>query len=361
MAFLGQSLRSQQITIINGVMQQASGAREFHYRLTPKKSGDLKIPAPLLKVGGKTLTGAAQRLIVQPPTAQDLVAVELTADRQAVYPTQPFTVTLSVLVKGLPPPMADRDPMSVQRRPPMLKIPWLPDQELPGGLSPQEDWQAWAKRFIDRDSVGFGINELVQESAFSVFGGGSALAFRPKPQSMARPDAQGHEATYFRYDFPRTFTAKQVGPITLGAVTLQGTFGNEVSEAGRLTGRDIYAASKPLAITVKDVPQEGRPDCYVGAIGQFQVSAALTPRQSKVGDPMTFTLTLRGSGSLAGAKAARSGQGSGARRAVQGVRGHAKQRGTRDPFRLLAPPAGRGQRAVLRRRRGLFRRRSRAT
>ena len=60
------------------------------------------IPPPEIKVDGKTLRGEKLRLVVQPPSAQDLAAVELTADRQEVYPTQPFTVTLSVFVKELP-------------------------------------------------------------------------------------------------------------------------------------------------------------------------------------------------------------------------------------------------------------------
>jgi hypothetical protein len=84
---------------------------------------------------------------------------------------------------------------------------------------------------------------------------------------------------------------------------LQGTFATHVDAEERLLGREIYAASKPLAIAVQDVPKDGRPDCYAGAIGHFQIAADLTPRRSKVGDPLTFTLTLRGSGSLAGAKA----------------------------------------------------------
>ncbi len=169
MAFLGQrSLDSQQITVINGVMQQSvKRGREYHYRVTPKRTGQLTIPAPVLTVGGKTLTGTEQRLLVEPPNAQDLVAVELTADRQTVYPTQPFTVTLSIFVKQLPPPFADRDPVAVQRRPPMLKIPWLTDQELPAALASKEDWQTWVKGFINREGGGFGINELVQNTAFS--------------------------------------------------------------------------------------------------------------------------------------------------------------------------------------------------
>ena len=303
-AFLGQqSLDSQQITIINGVMHEINHrGREFHYRLTPKRTGELTIPPPEITVDGKTLRGEKLRLVVQPPSAQDLAAVELVTDRQAVYPTQPFTVTVSVFIKELPPPLSNRDPLSVQKPRPVLRIPWLTDQALPAGLSCKEDWQQWAKGFIDSEGVGFGLNDLVQHNAFSFFGESNTLAFRPKPHSVVRHDAKGQDARYRRYDFRRTFTAKQVGPITLAAVTLQGTFANEVSDSGRLGGKEIYAASKPLAILVKDVPKSGRPESYAGAIGHFRLEAELAPRKSKVGDPITFTLVLSGSGSLAAVK-----------------------------------------------------------
>jgi hypothetical protein len=308
-AFLGQrSLDSHQVTIINGVMSQVDHrGREFHYRLTPRKAGEFVIPGPELTVGGKPLRGEKLRLIVQPPSAQDIAIVELSSDRPAVYPTQPFTVTLSVFVKELPGSQTNRDPLSVQKPRPRLNIPWLTDQALPAGLSPQEDWQQWVKGYIDSDGVGFGLNDLVQRTAFSFFDEGNSIAFRPhprggSPRSVVRRNAKGREVSYRRYDFTRTFTAKQVGPITFSAVTLQGTFANEVGDDGELRGKEIYAASKSLTIRVKDVPHDGRPDSYIGAIGRFRLEAELTPRKSKVGDPLTFTLVLSGSGSLSAVK-----------------------------------------------------------
>ncbi len=302
-AFLGQQSRDMHIeSNNNGVVQIIDRrGRDFQFRLTPKRSGDLTIPSPEIKLDGKTLRGEKLLLTVRPPS--ELAFVELTSNRQAVYPTQPFTVTLSVFVKELPAPLSGRDPLSVQKRRPVLRIPWLMDQDLPAGLSGKEDWKQWAKSFIDPEGVGFGINDLVQQTAFSpFFGENSAIAFRPKPQSIVRRDAKGQEVKYRRYDFTRTFTAKQVGPTTLGAVTLQGTFAKEDPDNARLVGKEIYAVSKPLAIVVKDVPRDGRPDDYVGAIGHFRIEADLTPRTSKVGDPLTFTLVLSGSGSLAGVK-----------------------------------------------------------
>jgi hypothetical protein len=300
-AFLGQqSLDSHQVTVINGVMSRVDHhGREFHYRLTPRKAGDFILPAPVVTVGGKTLSGDRLRLVVLPPSAQDLVAVELSADRAAVYPTQPLVVTISVFVKALPAPLSDRDPLSVQDPRPALRIPWLTD--LPAGLSAKDDWRQWVKAYLDPDGIGFRLNDIVEQRAFSLFEH-EALTFRPHPQSLTRRNAKGQEIAYRRYNFTRTLTAKQAGPIHLAAVTVQGTFASGVSDSGDLRGKDIYAASKPLSIMVKDVPRDGRPDTYVGAIGHFRLEAELTPRKAKVGDPLTLTLVLRGSGSLAAVK-----------------------------------------------------------
>jgi len=69
----------------NGVTRHEVHHQEFRYRITPKRSGEIVIPAPVLKVAGKSPTGDRMRLVVLPPSAQDLAIVELKADRQTVY------------------------------------------------------------------------------------------------------------------------------------------------------------------------------------------------------------------------------------------------------------------------------------
>ncbi len=301
--FLGQRPIDFHMTSnINGIItREDHHGSKFHFRLTPTKTGEFVIPSPEITIDGKKLSGEKLRLVVQPPTAQDLALVELTADRREVYPTQPFTVTLSVFVKELPAPLSDREHLSLlTRRRPVLRISWL--TEVPAGLTAREDWQDWVRKYIDRDGVGFGLNDIVQQSALSLFGDRETIAFRPRPQTAIRRDAQGQEVKYRRYDFQRAFTAKQAGAITLAAVTLQGPFVSGIDYEEQLAAKSIFAASKPLTITVKDVPQDSQPDDYLGAIGRYHLEAELTPRKSKVGDPLTFTLVLSGSGSLAAVK-----------------------------------------------------------
>ncbi len=86
--------------------------------------------------------------------------------------------------------------------------------------------------------------------------------------------------------------------ITFGPVTLKGTFAAGVDPVKGAIGKDIYAVAKALLVNIKDVPEEGRPENYIGAIGRFQFDADLAPRKAKTGDPMTLTLTLSGQGTL---------------------------------------------------------------
>ena len=56
--------------------------------------------------------------------------------------------------------------------------------------------------------------------------------------------------------------------------------------------------AKALTVKIKDVPDNGRPETYIGAIGRFQFNTDLAPTKAKTGDPMTLTLTLTGQGSF---------------------------------------------------------------
>ncbi len=305
-----RSLDSTQVTIINGQMTQVvRRGREYRYRLTPRKRGDLRIPSPVVAVDGTVLKGPEQTLRVRPADQQDVALVAIAVDRQSVYPMQPFEVTLSVVVKELPEPYADRSPVSVQRElrrgPPALRVPWLDDENLPDGLEPSADLSTWASPLLDRRGAGFSINGLATRgsSLFSLFDDPEPVTFLPEARKVTRKDKDGNDATYWQYDFVREFTPRQVGRLALGPVTLEGVFVTTADEEGRVSAEEIYAMAKPAEVLVKEVPEAGRPDTYVGAVGRFKLSASLAPTQAKVGDPMTLTLTLRGRGTLENAVA----------------------------------------------------------
>jgi hypothetical protein len=53
-----------------------------------------------------------------------------------------------------------------------------------------------------------------------------------------------------------------------------------------------------LTVVAKDVPLEGRPPDYAGAVGEFALSAALKAGGARVGDPAMLTLKVTGTGNI---------------------------------------------------------------
>jgi hypothetical protein len=277
--------------------------RQYNYRLTPKRTGTLAIPAPTVEIDGRQLRGQELTLLVRSPEEQDVVRMEIRADRDSVYPMQPFTVTLTISVRSLPGRFDEKNPVTVQPSPPMLQIPWAIDEQLPQGLQPKLEWRRWLGAMENQRGMGFNVNNLGRESVFSLLNQ-QRSAFMPDYEKVRLPDKSGKQTTYWRYEFRRTFIAKAIGPYTFGPASLKGTFASGgLNEAGQPLAEDIRAAAKPLVIDVRDVPLEGRPECYIGAIGVFHLTADLEPKKARTGDPMTLTLTLDGEGTLDSATA----------------------------------------------------------
>ncbi|MFV0338452.1 MAG: hypothetical protein ACK5LK_09460, partial [Chthoniobacterales bacterium] len=68
-------------------------------------------------------------------------------------------------------------------------------------------------------------------------------------------------------------------------------FGNEM--------RELKIRSNSAKLEVKPLPQEGRPADFSGAIGNFTMEGGVSPAQTKAGEPITLSYTIRGSGNFA--------------------------------------------------------------
>ena len=67
----------------------------------------------------------------------------------------------------------------------------------------------------------------------------------------------------------------------------------------RQASTPLRVAAPPSSITIRPVPKEDRPADYAGAVGHFQFSMDVRPRNLKVGEPITVSLQLRGTGNIA--------------------------------------------------------------
>ncbi len=64
----------------------------------------------------------------------------------------------------------------------------------------------------------------------------------------------------------------------------------------------VNTTAPPETLTVQPIPEEGRPDDFAGAVGQFEFSVDVRPRELQVGEPLTISLRLQGIGNIAAAR-----------------------------------------------------------
>jgi tetratricopeptide (TPR) repeat protein len=77
-------------------------------------------------------------------------------------------------------------------------------------------------------------------------------------------------------------------------------FGMDSAFGGR---KNLTLEADPVPLIVLPLPTAGRPPSFGGAVGSFSLAATASPLEVRAGDPVTLSLTLRGTGNLAHAQA----------------------------------------------------------
>ncbi|MBI4308941.1 MAG: protein BatD, partial [Candidatus Omnitrophica bacterium] len=62
--------------------------------------------------------------------------------------------------------------------------------------------------------------------------------------------------------------------------------------------RPVTVNSQALHLKVLDLPPEGKPANFTGAVGQLDFKASISPAEVKVGDPVTLRMAISGEGNL---------------------------------------------------------------
>lgn len=282
-----QSRNQQSISIINGkVTEQVLLSHIYRYRLTPKSAGNLIIPPASITIDGKTLTSGEISIKVIAPEEQDLVIAEMTADPLRVYPTQPFTVTLKILVRPLP-NNNSIDPLTpLQRQPPHIQVNWV---DPPTGLT-ANDKSSWLQPLLAEDGIGFTLNE-VNTRTNSFFDSHRSAVFNLQKGRETVEGVDGDNIRYFAYELSRTLTPEKTGTFSLGPAIIKGTFVSGV-ERREYQGRRLVTIAPAVTVEVREVPSP-RPATFCGGIGDFKVAASASPLKLRVGDPLTLTLDIQ--------------------------------------------------------------------
>lgn len=297
---------------------------KYRYELTPKKTGKLTIPPPKLTFKGEDfhpsrillaqsalmkhldpVQNATVEVTIIPQDQQDNVYLELSTDRADYYPLQPINVKIEIFLKGFPGEFSEENPMIIQNRSKpgtaaRVTIPWLDDSLLPPGLRPQSNLETWITPYIavSPRNEGFFINRFRDRSFFSA-NDGAYIFFRPPFERIKRPDKDGNEVEYWKYTFSRAYQGDRIGQLELGECIFQGVLPIfDPDDTKKVIPFNAFVKSDPVVIEIKDAPEEGRPETFLGAFGKFTWTAEMSSREGRLGDPLTLRLKLSGRGTL---------------------------------------------------------------
>ena len=264
---LGSSTQSfTRLMLING-KQQNTVTRNviFSFRLTPKDLGQFTVPAlSYTTTGGKKLKTEAQIFAVVKASDQDFVLLEVMPNKTDVYQYEAVQVTLKLYIRDSSRMFKDYQ----------LDLGCLRD--IPGFVRSEPD---------DPDEKLKHVGEATKKgTVFDVYAA-SRIFFAEAPGEKTLPVAT-MKCQYAKKFVPRRrrFSADPFFDDVWGT---------------RMRPEDVqtvFARSNEAKIKVRPLPEEGRPDGFAGAVGEFKLQVTLSREKARVGDPITLITIIEGKG-----------------------------------------------------------------
>ena len=260
--YLGPATR---VSIINGAQFSSVS---FMYNLYPTKAGKFQIPAFAINVEGQPFTSEA-------------IPIEVVASDAAAGQAAAQSLSEKIfIIMGTP-----KSEVYLNERVPLAIKLFVNDLRV-------KDIQ-----YPEFNHLGFSVDEYQEpQQSEQVIGG---IAYRV--------------VEFKTYVYPTRTGQLSLGPGKLSCSLLlknpssenrgepfERLFDDEILDGvfGSYQVQPMTVESADLALTVKALPEEGRPQGFSGAVGKFDFDASVSPGQVKVGDPVTLRMTISGDGNL---------------------------------------------------------------
>ncbi len=296
----GPSVSTQrQVSIVGGRIEQRQGITAT-WTLRASRAGQFTLGPASVVVGGRRVTG--ERVTVEVVPAGSGAPGRR---RGMGWPFDPFDPFRSF--PGMPPMPGFGQDDQLSEEDLLDSLPPFPE-ELRSETAP--DQLAFLRATVEPESAVVG-----QQMTLRVYAYGRRGPFREVNASEpSRPDFLSHviiENSYGRrlHRVPiagevwQAVKIREVALFPIRAGTLQigamrmGFDGRGYPSGGQMKG--LVRHSNSLQVTVSEPPLVGRPPGYqLGDVGQFSLSAAVQPREVKVGEAVSVVVTLRGRGNL---------------------------------------------------------------
>lgn len=284
--------RASRITFINGV---STSNVEFSYTLVPQKPGSFSLNSIEVPIG------------------------------QQVFKTEPLSVEVTAGPVQAPvsvPPVAAPQTRSV----PSTLSQNVP-QEPPPVVSPQGDDNIFVQAWVDRRSVYQNEQLLLSYSLYTRYDtryegfekepetSGFWIEEFPMERDIERETVRVNGKRYVKADvkklalFPTAPGSYTIQPGSLKVSIREEPQGanafDEFFSDSFFTGGAFFARRQnrllnppPIQLTVKPLPEEGKPASFQGAVGSFRISATLDKDRVKQNEPVTLKVVIEGEGNI---------------------------------------------------------------
>ena len=294
------------IVIINGkVTRNDFEGRVFVFRITPSAAGTFETGTVSVKTPSGILSATGARIEVTGVEKRDDISASVTCGDQTVLVDSPFTITLSVLIRALPAPNAEFEPI-MPGQPLHLEAEYLNGAEVKGLKLP--DLNAALNSLVSRRAgreAAFTLNDYKQRGmSLDLFDfGGDPFAARPIQFRIPYKKIQRDGTNYWEYAVSLDYTPTAEGDYTFGPVTVKGAIIVGARPDGTAKMDEVFVVGPAVTVRVVPPPEEGRPDYFIGSVGKsMRATASLDTSRCKVGDPLTLTLDLAGEISVSNLK-----------------------------------------------------------
>ncbi len=252
--------RSSSFTsIVNGRMTTRQ-TRTFMVEIRPLREGRITVPPIEIEADGEVFRSEATTIVANRSETGDLLQAIVAAEPSRAYLGESIEATLRIVIRP------------------------YRDDSLGLTLSEADMWS-----LVDLDA-----------SEFGVFAG----ELRELASQRRRPWGREIEVegrTYFQYDLTTRIQPMRAGPPDLSDLRIAMRYPTSLRAGRDFFGRVEYSlgGTRPISVVpeidpieIRPLPEEGRPDSFNGAVGDFEIEASADPTSVSVGDPITLSIRI---------------------------------------------------------------------
>ncbi|RKY32527.1 MAG: hypothetical protein DRP74_02335 [Candidatus Omnitrophota bacterium] len=280
--FRQESFSSMTI-IVNGRQvknERTGGGYNFDFELIPQSTGVLTVPPlPIVINGTKYTTQAFQVNVLDQSEKREDIFIDVHFDKTKAYLGEKFLATFKWYFS--------KDIANYR-----INIPWLENIKDFLVTDPELDKDRSYQRLIvngDKQIAAIKSREFYKGQEYMV------VSF----QKVLTPLAAGIyrlEPVFLKCDVITGYRRSRRGSL------FDSFFDSDFEDFfgfGRDAVTEPFATrSNEIALTVNEVPGQDKPVEYNGAVGRFTFDVDVKPRSLKVGEPITLTMKVAGSGNI---------------------------------------------------------------